>query len=51
VQLVYDAGMRGIYAGILENSNVVEGLTSILIGMNKYYGTKNARIVITGIPL
>lgn len=51
VKLVNDAGMRGIYAGNLENSNVVEGLTCILIGLNKHYGTKNARIMITGISL
>jgi len=51
VQLVNDAGMRGIYAGILENSNVVEGLTCILIGLNKHYGIKNAGIKVAGIPL
>ena len=50
IQLANVAGMRGYYAGALENSNVVEGLTSILIGINKHYGIKNARIVVTGIP-
>ena len=33
----------------LENSVVVEGMTSILIGLNKKYGTKSAGIQITGI--
>jgi hypothetical protein len=41
--------MRGYYAGMLVNANVVEGLTSILISMNKHYGTKDARIMISGV--
>jgi 8-hydroxy-5-deazaflavin:NADPH oxidoreductase len=49
IQLVSAAGMRGYYAGMLANANVVEGLTSILISMNKHYGTKDARIMISGV--
>jgi predicted dinucleotide-binding enzyme len=49
IQLVNAAGMRGYYAGILANANVVEGLTSILISMNKYYGIKDTRIMVSGI--
>lgn len=49
IQLVNAAGMRGYYAGILANANVVEGLTAILISMNKYYGIKDARIMVSGI--
>jgi len=49
MQLVSDAGLVGWDAGPLENSCVVEGLTSILIGINKQYGIKNAGIKITGI--
>jgi NADPH-dependent F420 reductase len=49
VRLAADAGMRGYYAGILANANVVEGITTILISLNKYYGHKNASIKITGI--
>jgi NADPH-dependent F420 reductase len=49
IQLANAAGMRGFYAGILANANVVEGLTSILISMNKHYGIKDARIMISGI--
>jgi 8-hydroxy-5-deazaflavin:NADPH oxidoreductase len=49
IQLVNAAGMRGFYAGILANANVVEGLTSILISMNKYYGIKDSRIIVSGI--
>jgi NADPH-dependent F420 reductase len=49
VRLARDAGMRGFYAGILANANIVEGITTILISLNKYYGRKNASIKITGI--
>jgi NADPH-dependent F420 reductase len=50
INLANIAGLKAYYAGCLENSNVVEGLTSILIGLNKHYGVKNARIMVTGIP-
>jgi NADPH-dependent F420 reductase len=43
------AGMRGYYAGGLVNAIVVEGLTSILISLNKHYKAKDASIRITGI--
>jgi NADPH-dependent F420 reductase len=43
------AGMRGYYAGGLANAIVVEGLTSILISMNKYYKIRNASVRVTGI--
>lgn len=38
ITLTEDAGMRGLYAGGLDNGFVVEGLTAILITMNKHYG-------------
>jgi hypothetical protein len=41
--------MRGFYAGMLENAIVVEGLTSILVSMNKHYGVKDASVRIAGI--
>lgn len=50
LNLVHDAGMVGWDAGPLENSMVVEGLTSILIGLNKQFGSHTAGIKITGIP-
>jgi hypothetical protein len=34
----------------LENSVVAEGLTSILIGLNRQFGVQSAGIRITGIP-
>lgn len=49
INLAEAAGMNGYYAGPLINSNVVEGLTSILISLNKYYRIKDARIRISGI--
>jgi 8-hydroxy-5-deazaflavin:NADPH oxidoreductase len=49
VSLVEAAGMRGWDAGPIENSVVVEGMTSILIGINKKYGSNHAGITITGV--
>ena len=49
IKLVQDAGLVGIDAGPIENSVVVEGLTSILIGINKQFGINDAGIKITGI--
>ncbi len=49
VRLAQAAGMRAYYAGSLENAIVVEGLTSILISLNKYYKIKNASVRIVGI--
>jgi hypothetical protein len=41
--------MRAYLAGGLDNAVVVEGLTSLLISLNKNYGVKTASIAITGI--
>jgi hypothetical protein len=49
IKLANAAGMRGYYAGALANANVVEGLTSILISINKYYGIRDASLMITGL--
>ena len=49
IKLVEATGLRGWDAGPIENSVVVEGLTSILIGINKKYGSTHAGIKITGI--
>ncbi len=48
--LVKDAGLVGWNAGPTENAVVVEGLTSILIGLNKQFGVQSAGIRITGVP-
>ncbi len=49
IQLIEDVGTRGIDAGPLVNAKVVEGLTSILIGINKRYKVPGSGIRITGL--
>jgi hypothetical protein len=49
LQLVEDAGLDAWDAGHLENAIIAEGLTSILIRLNKQYDTHSAGIKITGI--
>jgi NADPH-dependent F420 reductase len=49
LELVAAAGLTGWDAGPLENSVVVEGLTSVLIHLNKQYGSTHAGIKITGL--
>lgn len=49
IALAQAAGMRGINAGPLQNAVVVEGLTSVLIGINIRHKSKGAGIKITGI--
>ena len=48
--LVEDTGLKGWDAGPIENAVVVEGLTSILIGLNIQYRVHASGIRITGIP-
>jgi NADPH-dependent F420 reductase len=48
IKLIEAAGLVGWDAGPIENSVVVEGLTSVLIGINKKYGSTHAGIRITG---
>ena len=48
LKLVAAAGLTGWDAGPIENSAVVEGMTSILIGINKQYSIMSAGIKITG---
>ena len=48
IELSEAGGMRGYYAGRLDNAFVVEGITALLIAMNKYYGG-HGTVQITGI--
>jgi NADPH-dependent F420 reductase len=50
LQLVAAAGLTGWDAGPLQNAAVVEGLTSVLLGINKRYKIRGAGIRITGEP-
>lgn len=47
--LVEAAGLTGWDAGPIENSVVLEGLTSVLIHINKQYGSTHAGIKITSV--
>jgi NADPH-dependent F420 reductase len=49
IKLAEDAGMDSYYAGPLMNAVIIEGLTAVLISINKHYKTKTASIKITGI--
>jgi len=49
IRLAKDAGMNAYYAGVLANAITIEGMTSILINLNKQYKVKDASIGITGI--
>lgn len=49
MRLSEGGGMAAFYAGGLDNAIVVEGVTSILISLNRYYGVKTASINITGL--
>ena len=50
LHLVEAAGMVGWDAGPLENAVVLEGLTPILLGINRRYGLRAAGIRIVGEP-
>jgi len=50
IKLVYATGLRGWNGGVLANSVVAEGLTSVLIALNQRYKVPSAGIRITGIP-
>jgi NADPH-dependent F420 reductase len=51
IKLARSAGLRGYYAGGLENAIVIEGLTSILISMNNHYDSKTAAIAVRGLAV
>jgi len=47
--LAESIGLNPYYAGDLDNAIVVEGMTSLLISLNKYYKSRTASIRVTGI--
>lgn len=50
IALIREMGLVAFDAGPIENSVVVEGLTSVLIGINKQFGVESSGIRITGVP-
>lgn len=48
-KLAESLGLNAYYAGNLDNAVVVEGLTSILISLNKHYGSRSASVQVSGI--
>ena len=51
IQLAREAGLQAYYAGGLEKSIVVEGLTSLLVSMNKHYRSRHGTIRVAGLPI
>jgi NADPH-dependent F420 reductase len=49
IHLASLGGMRAYYAGKLDNAIVVEGLTALLISMNRHYEVRTASISISGL--
>ncbi len=49
IDLTKAAGMQAFYAGGLDNAIVVEGLTALLISINKHYKVKTAALHISGL--
>lgn len=49
IELARKAGMRALDAGPLINATAVEGMTSVLVGLNKRYKSKGTGIRVTGI--
>jgi NADPH-dependent F420 reductase len=50
IALIRDLGMRALDVGPLPNAVVVEGLTSLLIAINRRYKADGSGIRITGLP-
>lgn len=50
ITLAKAGGMQAYYAGGLDNAIVVEGLTALLISINKHYKVKTAALRLSGIP-
>ena len=49
MELARGGGMRAYYAGDLDNALTVEGLTALLIAVNRYYKVTTASIRIAGL--
>ncbi|MEX1247607.1 MAG: NADPH-dependent F420 reductase [Anaerolineales bacterium] len=47
--LARDAGLLAYYAGTLDQAIVIEGLTSVLVSMNKHYKSRHGTFKVAGI--
>ncbi len=50
MNLAEAAGMRAFFAGDLDKAIVVEGLTSLLVAMNKHYKVHDGTLRLSGFP-
>ncbi|MEX1071435.1 MAG: NADPH-dependent F420 reductase [Anaerolineales bacterium] len=50
IGLARDAGLQAYFAGTLDKAIVIEGITSILVSMNKYYKTRHGTLKVAGVP-
>jgi len=50
MQLARAAGMRAYFVGDLDKAITVEGLTSLLVGMNKHYKVHDGSLRLSGFP-
>lgn len=48
IDIIVDLGMQAYYAGDLDAANTVEGLTALLVNINKYNDIHHASIQVTG---
>jgi NADPH-dependent F420 reductase len=51
IKLAQGAGLNAYYAGGLGNAIVLEGLTALIMAMNKHYGSRTGSMRVTGLPL
>jgi len=49
IKLARGADLRAYYAGDLDNAGTVEGLTALILAMNKHYGSRTGSLKVTGI--
>jgi NADPH-dependent F420 reductase len=49
-RLAEAGGMRAYIAGGLDNALVVEGITALLISLNRHYRVRTASISVVGVP-
>jgi hypothetical protein len=50
IDLAHAGKMNAYYAGNLDHAVIVEGLTALLINLNKHMGIKTASIRVSGVP-